>query len=117
MKKETVLLLCCIISFSIINSKETSQQEEITELSDCDYPEWDNTEETFENNGFLDGVAEKVKNIEHGKIEISMLDRLVIGARAAYHFCIIVPYQKACDFLDISNNDSCQPNDYQAEGE
>lgn len=95
MKKEIVLLLLlCSVQVNTINSTDAESHEEYTEFDLSE--EWG-----FEDEGdiFLDQVAGEVKDIKHGKVEISFLDKFFIGAQAAYHYCIFVPCQKVSTFL------------------
>ena len=89
-KKYIIILITTLITCSVSVVIKAEEQEQVYD-TDCGYEEFEWEEDDAL---FLDDVAGRVEDTEKEHHELSVLDKAFIGAKAAWHFCILLPYQK-----------------------
>ncbi|MCF7900073.1 hypothetical protein K9K77_01055 [Candidatus Babeliales bacterium] len=91
----SILLGCGFDLFAELDSCSNLIDQEVECVDLGTWNEYEQSEwEEDEDEAFLDEVAEEVENNIHEKKDIRLLDKALIGARAMWYFCFVVPYQK-----------------------
>lgn len=86
---------CCFNLSAELGSWSDSINQEVEivdsgQWNECEQSEW----EEDEDEAFLDEVAEEVENNTHEKRDIRLLDKALIGAKALWYFCCVLPCEK-----------------------